>query len=116
MNFKSIDSLQPIVNVVNEAGAAVHDKSRTIINSPLGDVVSGALGAGIGGAASFAALYRLGTVGLSADGITSGLAAAGGIVGGEGVAGFFVLAAPVAILAGGGVVLNSQRKKKKFEK
>lgn len=114
MNFRSIDSLQPIVNVVNEAGAALHDKGRTIINSPLGDVVSGALGAGIGGAASFAALYGLGTVGLSAAGITSGLAAAGGIVGGGMVAGVFVLAAPVAILAGGGVALNAHRKKKKL--
>ncbi|MED4040370.1 hypothetical protein [Niallia taxi] len=91
MNYKSLESLHPLVNVVNEAGAAVHDKSRTIINSPLGDVVSGALGAGIGGAASFAALYGLGTVGLSAAGITLGLATAGGIVLGEWRMGFLYL-------------------------
>lgn len=115
MNYKSMESLQPLINVVNEAGAAVQDKSRTIINSPLGDIVSGALGAGIGGAASFAALYGLGTVGLSAAGITSGLAAAGGIVGGGMAAGIFVLAAPVALLAGGGVALNVHRKKKKLK-
>ena len=49
MNFKSIESLQPIVNVVNEkAGAAVNDKSRTIIDSPISDVLSGALGASVG--------------------------------------------------------------------
>jgi len=115
MNYKSLESLQPLVNVVNEAGAAVHDKSRTIINSPLGDVVSGALGAGIGGAASFAALYGLGTVGLSAVGITSGLATAGGIVGGGMAAGVFVLAAPVALLAGGGVALSLHWKKRKLK-
>ena len=51
---------------------------------------AGALGAGIGGVGSFAALYGLGSVvGLSAAGITSGLAAAGGIVGGGMVAGVF---------------------------
>ncbi|WP_226376945.1 coiled-coil domain-containing protein [Oceanobacillus halotolerans] len=115
MNFKSMDSLQPIVNVVNEAGIALHDKTRTSVNSPLGDVISGALGAGLGGAGSFAALYGLGTAGLSAVGITSGLASAGGIVGGGMVAGVFVLAAPVAILAGGGVALNAKRRKKKLK-
>ncbi|RKQ29342.1 hypothetical protein [Oceanobacillus halophilus] len=115
MNFKSMDSLQPIVNVVNEAGVALHDKTRTSINSPLGDVISGALGAGLGGAGSFAALYGLGTAGLSAVGITSGLATAGGIVGGGMAAGVFVLAAPVAILAGGGVAWNAKRRKKKLK-
>ena len=112
MNFKSLDSLQPVVNVVNEAEVALHDKGRVIINSPLGDVISGALGAGIGSAVSFGALYGLGTVGLSAVGITSGLATAGSIVGGGMVAGIFVLAAPIALFAGGGVALNAKRKKK----
>lgn len=115
MNFKTIDSLKSIVNVVNEAGLALDDKGRTMLDSPISDVLSGALGAGIGGAASFAALYGLGTAGLSAAGITSGLAAAGGIVGGGMAAGVFVLAAPLAILAGGGVALNATRKKKKLK-
>ncbi|HFJ9467875.1 hypothetical protein [Bacillus cereus group sp. BfR-BA-01495] len=115
MNFKSMDSLQPIVNVVNEAGLALHDKTRTSINSPLGDVIFGALGAGLGSVGSFAALYGLGTVGLSAAGITSGLAVAGSVVGGGMAAGVFVLAAPVAILAGGGVALNARRRKKKLK-
>jgi hypothetical protein len=76
-NFKSLEALQSVVNVVNEASEAVKDKSRTIANSAIPDVLAGALGAGIGGVISFAALYGLGTVGLSAVGITSGLAAAG---------------------------------------
>ena len=115
MVFQSVESLQQVVNVVNEAAAAVNDKSRTIRESAIPEVLAGALGAGIGGVGSFAALYGLGSVvGLSAAGITSGLAAAGSIVGGGMVAGVFVLAAPVAVLAAGGVGLASHFKNKQL--
>lgn len=72
MNFQSIEAMQPVVNVVNEAAAALNDKTRTIKESAIPEVLAGALGAGIGGVGSFAALYGLGMVGLSAAGITSG--------------------------------------------
>ena len=114
MNFRSVDSLQQVVNVVNEAAAALNDKTRTIRESAIPEVLSGALGAGIGGVASFAALYGLGTVGLSAAGITSGLATAGSIVGGGMVAGVFVLAVPVAVLAAGGVGVAAHLKNKQL--
>lgn len=115
MVFQSVESLQQVVNVVNEAAAAVNDKSRTIRESAIPEVLAGALGAGIGGVGSFAALYGLGSVvGLSAAGITSGLAAAGGVVGGGMVAGVFVLAAPVAVLAAGGVGLAAHLKNKQL--
>ncbi|WP_022779551.1 hypothetical protein [Butyrivibrio sp. AE3009] len=114
MNFQSVDSLQQVVNVVNEAAAALNDKSRTIKESSIPEVLAGALGAGIGGVGSFAALYGLGMVGLSAAGITSGLAAAGAVVGGGMVAGVFVLAAPVALLAAGGVGVASHLKNKQL--
>lgn len=115
MVFQSVESLQQVVNVINEAAAAVSDKSRTIRESAIPEVLAGALGAGIGGVGSFAALYGLGSVvGLSATGITSGLAAAGSIVGGGMVAGVFVLAAPVAILAAGGVGIASHLKHKQL--
>ena len=114
MNFQSVDSLQSVVNVVNEAAAALNDKKRTIKESAIPEVLSGALGAGIGGIGSFAALYGLGTVGLSA-GITSGLAAAGSIVGGGMVAGVFVLAAPAVVLAAGGVGVASHLKNKQLK-
>lgn len=114
MNFRSVDSLQQVVNVVNEAAAALNDKTRTIRESAIPEVLSGALGAGIGGVASFAALYGLGTVGLSAAGITSGLATAGSIVGGGMVAGVFVLAVPVAVLAAGGVGVATHLKNKQL--
>lgn len=113
--FPSVDSLQQVVNVINEAAAAVNDKTRTIRESAIPEVLAGALGAGLGGVGSFAALYGMGVVGLSAAGITSGLAAAGGIVGGGMVAGVYVLAAPVALLAAGGVLLASDLKNKQLK-
>jgi hypothetical protein len=114
MVFPSVDSLQQVVNVVNEAAAAINDKKRVIRDSAIPEVLAGALGAGIGGVGSFAALYGLGTVGLSAAGITSGLATAGGIVGGGMVAGIFVLAVPVAALAAGGVGVATHIKNKQL--
>lgn len=114
MVFQNIESLQQVVNIVNEASVAVNDKTRTIRESAIPEVLTGALGAGIGGIGSFAALYGLGTVGLSAAGITSGLAAAGSIVGGGMVAGVFVLAAPVAVLAAGGVGITAHLKNKQL--
>ena len=114
MVFQSVDSLQQIVNVVNEAAAAVNDSKRTIKESAIPEVLAGALGAGIGGVGSFTALYALGVVGLSAAGITSGLAAAGAVVGGGMVAGIFVLAAPIAALAAGGVGVAAHLKNKQL--
>lgn len=110
--FQSVEALQQVVNVVNEAACALNDKTRTIRESAIPEVLLGALGAAGGSAISFAALYGLGTVGLSAAGITSGLATAGSVVGGGMVAGVFVLALPVAALAAGGVGLASALKKK----
>ena len=66
MVFQSVDSLQQVVNVVNEAAATLNDSKRTIKESAIPEVLAGALGAGIGGVGSFAALYGLGVVGLSA--------------------------------------------------
>lgn len=114
MNFQCVESLQQVVNVVNEAAAALNDKKRTIRESAIPEVLAGALGAGIGGVGSFAALYGLGMVGLSAAGITSGLATAGAVVGGGMVAGVFVLAAPVALLAAGGVGIATGLKNKQL--
>ena len=111
MNFQSVESMQSVVNVVNEAAAALNDKRRTIRESAIPEVLAGALGAGIGGVGSFAALYGLGVVGLSAAGITSSLATAGGMA-----AGVFVLAAPVAILAATSVGVASHLKNKQLRR
>lgn len=115
MKFQSVDSLNQVVNVINDAAYALNDKNRTTKESAIREVLAGAAGAGIGGAGSFAALYGLGTVGLSAAGITSGLATAGALVGGGMVAGVFVLAAPVALLSAGGVGIASHLKNKQLK-
>lgn len=115
MIYKSIESLEPVVDIINEASAAVQDKSRTIGTSSMPEVLAGALGAGLGGVVSTAALYGLGTVGFSAAGITSGLATAGSLLGGGMVAGIFTLALPVAGLAGLGVGLAANAKNKKLK-
>lgn len=122
MKFQSVEALQQVVNVVNEAAAALDDPKRTIRESAIPEVLAGAVGGGIGGTISFAALYGLGTVGLSAPGITSALAAAGAgasaVVGGAVspmVAGVFVLATPVAVLAAGGVGIASHLKHKQLK-
>ena len=112
--FPNLESMQGVVNVVNEASEALNDKSRTIMKSSIPEVLAGALGAGIGGAGSFAALYGLGTVGLSAAGITSGLAAAGAVAGGGMVAGVFVLAASLVLLGAAGVKYASHRKEQQL--
>ena len=81
MNFKDSNSLASVRKVINEANEALNNKSRTIADSAIPEALAGALGAGAGGVASFAALYFGGSVvGLSAAGITSGLAAAGAVV------------------------------------
>ncbi len=116
MVYQSVEALQPLVNVINEVEDAENDKTRTIRESAIPEVLAGAAGAIIGGAGSLAALYGGGAVvGLSAPGITSGLAAAGALIGGGMVTGIFVLAAPIAALGAGGVGIASHLKHKQLK-
>ncbi|MDD4511190.1 MAG: hypothetical protein PHY23_09855 [Oscillospiraceae bacterium] len=119
-NFKSLDALEPIIKVINEAGEAINDQNRTISKSAIPEVLLGAAGGIAGGAISFTALWALGTTAattftLSGAGILGGLAAAGGIVGGGAAVGVLVLAAPVAVLAGTGVGVASALKSKQLK-
>lgn len=115
MIYKNISALAPVEKLVNEAGAAIADPARTKSDDgQLNEALGLAGGVGAGGAMGFAALYFAGTTGLSAVGITSGLAAAGSIVGGGMVAGIGVLAAPAVILGVGGYALISRRNVKKL--
>jgi hypothetical protein len=79
------------------------------------DIAGAAAGAGVGAAASLAALYSLGVTGLSAAGITSGLAAAGALIGGGMVAGIGVLSAPIAMLAVGGYAMLHTRRQSRIK-
>jgi hypothetical protein len=112
--YKNVEALEPLVRLVREAGQGLGDEARTIETSSMKEVLGAAAGAGVGGAASFAALYALGTVGLSAVGITTGLATAGALIGGGMVAGVFVLAAPIAGLAVVGGVLVARRNRERL--
>lgn len=112
--YKNIEALEPIKKILQEASSAVQDKSRTIETSDIPEVLGAVAGIGVGGAAGLGLLSLLGVSGLSAAGITSGLAAAGSIVGGGMVAGIGVLAAPAVILGVGGYALLSASKKKKL--
>lgn len=49
MNFPTIDSLNSVFNVINEAEEALNDKNRTIAKSAIPEALGGALGAGAGG-------------------------------------------------------------------
>lgn len=114
-NFKSLDSLKNVEKVINEASEALKDPSRTIVTSAIPDVLGGVLGAGVGGVVGFAGLYFAGVTGLSAAGITSGLAAAGAIVGGGMAAGIAVLAAPAVVIGGIGYALVRNRKERQLK-
>ena len=115
MKFQSIDSLKAVQRVIDDADLALNDKSGKIKESPIGEVLTGALGVGVGAGIGFAGLYLGGSVvGLSAAGITSGLAAAGGIIGGGMVAGIAVLAAPAVVLGTAGVGVATHIKYKKL--
>lgn len=107
--------MKPIQILETEAGEAIKDPSRTIESSSMPAVLAAAIGTGVGGTASFAALYFMGTVGFTTvAGVTSGLAAAGSLVGGGMLAGFGVLLAPAAVLGVAGYAIFSQREKKKL--
>lgn len=115
MNFPSLDSLKQVQVLIDETSKALNDKSRTIETSAIPEVLSGALGTSAGGGIGILALYFGGkVVGLSAAGITSGLAAAGALVGGGMAAGIAVLAAPAVILGALGVGVSSYIKHEKL--
>lgn len=99
MLFRNLNALTTVEHVIAEIDQGLGNKSRTINDSSMPEVLAAALGFGSGSAISFAALYLGGGVmGVSAAGVASGLSAAGALVGGSATTGIFVLAAPIAIL------------------
>lgn len=115
MKFSSIDAVETVYNVIDEASKGLDDKSRKIKDSPISEVIAGAIGAGVGGGVGFAGLYLGGkVVGLSASGITAGLAAAGKLVGGGMAAGIGVLALPAVLIGGVAIGGASYHRNKKL--
>lgn len=114
MKFQSQDALKTVQSVIDDADAALKDKSRRMEDSPIEEALAGAAGVGVGAGIGFFGLYFGGTIGLSGPGIMSGLAAAGGLVGSGAVTGIAVLAAPAVILGGVGFGVASHFKNKKL--
>ncbi|MBI2276854.1 MAG: hypothetical protein HYU74_05850 [Dechloromonas sp.] len=113
--YKNLDALEPVEKLVNEAGAAISDKSRVASDDKdINEALALAGGVGAGGAIGFAALYYAGVTGLSAAGITSALAAAGALVGGGMAAGIAVIAAPAVLLGVGAFAYAAQKNKKRL--
>ena len=54
MKFQSQEALKSVQSVIDDADAALHDKSRRIEDSPIGDAVAGAVGVGVGAGIGFA--------------------------------------------------------------
>lgn len=92
MNFKNMESLKPVENVINEARKGIKDKTHVIVNSSIPE----ALGA--------------------ADRITFGLAAAYAFVIGGMAAGVFFVFPPVAVLSVAGYATVSGIKRKNLIK
>lgn len=114
--YKNIDSLKPIEDLAAEASSALSDPSRDASDDKeINEALAAVGGIGAGGAIGLAGLYYGGSVvGLSAAGISSGLAAAGSLIGGGMAAGIAVLAAPAVVLGIGGYALMAKNNKKKL--
>lgn len=113
--YTNKESLNPIKNIISKAGEMTSTKVVISKNDKeLKELIVAASGMGVGAATSFAALGALGISGYSAVGITTGLATAGGVVGGGMVAGIGVLAAPIAVLGVGGYAIAAKKKKKEL--
>ena len=107
---------EQIEQIRNQAAQEVKTVLDKLENDYLGitEGMATAFGASVGAAGSLAALSSLGYAGLSAPGITSGLAAAGSVFGGGMVAGIGALALPIAILGVTGYALAKRHKNAKL--
>jgi hypothetical protein len=114
-NYETLAALKPIQKLVSEAGAAIDDKARTLLDNDIPELLGAAGGVGAGVAAGAGILTvsaASGTAGAAA--LTSGLATAGAIVGGGMIAGIGVVAAPAVVLGAAGVWAVGQYNKNRL--
>lgn len=77
MKYRTVDSLQNISNLIDEANTVLGNPEAQNLGKNVSEVVAGGVGGALGGGVSVTTLYMSGVTGLSAAGITSGLAATG---------------------------------------
>jgi hypothetical protein len=117
--YRTAEALIPVRKVLEDTGNALAERSRRRLNLRLPPVFGAAAGTVAGGAAGFAGMTAGAASGVSgAAAMTSGLAAAGGLIGGGMLAGMAVVAAPAVILGvvGYAVIANRNHKKLVIEK
>lgn len=105
-NFRNVESLQFVINILNDAYLLLGEKEKEHIKSRISELKAGALGYGTGTMCSLAILSRLGIKGLSTGGVASGLTVAGETVKGGMLAGMFVMSLPAVICTGAGVCIS----------
>lgn len=114
-NYESLAALKPLRKLIVEAGVAIDDKKRTLLERDIPEVLGavGGIGAGVAaGAGILSTGAASGTVGAAA--LTSGLSTAGAIIGGGMLAGIGVVAAPAVVLGAAGVWAVGRRNKNKL--
>lgn len=107
--YGNLASLRPVMQVLDEANEALKDRTRTIESSSMPEVLGGIAGGTVGIGVGLTLVYTAGVTGLSAVGISSGLAALGAVIGGGMVAGIFVAGAPMAALGIAGYAILKKR-------
>ena len=114
MKYETIEDLQKAEAEIAEVDRMLDHESDKRVTAAISELAGGFGAAGVGVAGGFAAVYFAGVVGMSAAGITSGLAAVGAVIGGGMLAGIgMVIAAPL-VLFGGGYFLVRRHRAKKF--
>ncbi len=116
-NYESLAALKPLRKLVSEAAVAINDKTRTLLDSDIPELLGAVGGVGAGAAAGAGILSVSAGSGLAGGAaLVSGLATAGGLVGGGMVAGIGVVAAPAVVLGVAGVwAVGRYNKNKLFE-
>lgn len=114
-NYPTSTALVPVRKTLDEAGTAVADAGRTIKSFTVPPSVGAVAGVGVGAVSGWGILTfgaKAGTVGAAA--ITSGLAAAGHVIGGGMMLGIGVVAAPAVILGVSGYAYLAKKKRDKL--
>jgi hypothetical protein len=117
--YRTAEALVPVRKVLEDTARALAEKSKRPLNLRLPPAVGAAAGTAAGGAAGFAGMTVGAASGASgAAAMTSGLAAAGSLIGGGMLAGMAVVAAPAVVLgvAGYAALANHNHKKLVIQK